>query len=119
MFITFNTLSGNLNCLPTRRVKQESVHLVFSHNGSKLAVPIQDLISIQEVPDLPKVAFIPDYLWKETINNLLKDFNVIWHDEYLYCHFNDCLKIQKILFDTGESEMILSELPIEDYYFNR
>jgi hypothetical protein len=119
MFITFKTLIGKTSCLQCKKVSQEYKYLSFTHNGSKFNLPIEDLISIQEIPDIPRIAFIHEFTWK-IIESLLTDKNVIWHKDYLYCHSSDCREISKILTEIGDEEIIISELPIEEYeYRNR
>jgi hypothetical protein len=123
MYIKFKNLTGAEVCFIARKIKQEQGHIKFncSDTGSKVMVPFEDLISISEIPDLPKVAFITDVamqLEKAKFENI----NYYWCKDYLYCFPQDCRKLQKILKDSVDmydGEIILNELPIEDYEYSR
>ena len=125
MFVKFKNLTGAEVCFTAKKIRSESASLIFwcFDTGSKVAVPIEDLISISEVPDMPKIAFIPDYAW-DCIKSKFNHLPYHWHNEMLYCMPNDCFKAQSLLRDLmkemflGQEEVIIEELPNESYEYN-
>ena len=127
MFIKYKTLLGKQSCLKTKKVSTEITHFglsitfICNDTWSKIAVPIEDLISIGESPDMPRIAFVPKGVWLHQINNKpkFKDIDIRWHEDYLYCWEKDCSLIAKLLKEFANDDIIISELPLEEYEKNR
>lgn len=116
MYVKYSTLTGKKSCLKTRKVEYTQYGAEFTCNDtwSKIIVPFEDLISISEIPDLPHIAFIPKSAWDAIKNNPeLKEKNIYWHDENLYCWENDNVFLGKYLRSLNmDEEIIVNDLPL-------
>ena len=118
MFLKYRTLLGKESCLKTKKVSTETNELgIFI----SFILPIEDLISIGERPDMPRIAFVPKGVWLHQINDKPKfrDLDIRWHEDYLYCWEKDCALIANLLKEFADDDIIISELPLEEYEKNR
>ena len=120
MFIKYTTLIGKQSCLTTKNVHYRTIgesmfaEFICNDTWSKVVVPVEDLISITEIPDLPHLAFIPKTVW-ELIKDYpeIKDKDIHWHNDNLYCWEKDNIVLGKILRSLNMvEEIIVNDLPL-------